>query len=235
VGAYLGTYLGGLAGSAIGYRKPRREDPQARKFRWPVLWSVIWLVGTAAVTASAAWLAQYDQWALAAVLLIHMFGASPVLCFLSARRFSDRLLLVSLAGALAGGVIGVLAIAPFGVVKGFFFVPVGAVMLGGMLGGGLVYRRLRRADPSVRPYRLVLVLNAGILLLTCFSVAVLDLLPCALHLLAVWMIGVNPVLAFVGLGRFSWRVLLLSLLFSLLGCVAGFALGCAIMGESFVL
>jgi hypothetical protein len=110
LGAWTGAYLGGLLGSGIGYRKLRRERPTP-SFGWPALWSVVGtfvMFGIPAGLFIALDLAVEDAtvWVLAGVLSGWSFVATPVWCFVVARRFSGRLLAISLLISFAGALLG---------------------------------------------------------------------------------------------------------------------------------
>ena len=110
LGAWTGAYLGGLLGSGIGYRKLRRER-STPSFGWAVLWSVVGtfvMFGIPAGLFIALDLALVDAtvWVLAGVLSGWSFVATPVWCFVVARRFSGRLLGISLLISFAGALLG---------------------------------------------------------------------------------------------------------------------------------
>jgi len=117
--------------------------------------------------------------------------------------------------------------------------------VGGTIGSAIGYRHLRKEDPKLWKYRWLLLLSVlatativGLIFLALYfdwlsgdSLAI----SVVAVLLGVWVFGANPALCFLAARKFSWRLLGISFLLSLVGMVIGFAVGCAVMGGSIVL
>ena len=134
--------------------------------------------------------------------------------------------------------------------------------VGGTLGGGICYHRLRRRDRTLPKCRWVLLCSIiSALFISALHIAALywyswaeDLEPgwvrsallgfsavsttylqvSFLMSLAVCAFAINPLICTIALKRTSWRLLVLCGIFSLVGVLCGFAVGCAVLRGSFL-
>lgn len=107
--------------------------------------------------------------------------------------------------------------------------------LGGTIGSGIGYSKLRKNKENLSKYRWLLLFSAlstAVLVGVLFAISHLDifvpLLPLVISL-GIWALAINPCICFLAARKFSWRLLLLSLLFSLLGTVIGYGIGWAVL------
>ena len=107
--------------------------------------------------------------------------------------------------------------------------------LGGTIGSGIGYNKLRKNKENLSKYRWLLLFSAlstAVLVGVLFAISHLDIFVPPLPLLislCIWVLAINPCICFLAARKFSWRLLLLSLLFSLLGTVIGFGIGWAVL------
>jgi hypothetical protein len=113
--------------------------------------------------------------------------------------------------------------------------------VGGAIGSGIGYRKLRRKHPDIRPYWVALLWSLTVMILVGAAgwVAVVSADMDAVAVTAI-LVGVgvvflvNPFVCAHVAGRWSGLVFGLSLLLSIVCMFAGFFIGWAIMGESFL-
>jgi len=134
--------------------------------------------------------------------------------------------------------------------------------VGGTLGAGIYYYKLRRREKELPKYRWVFLCSIiAALFISALYIAALrwydwvdDLEASTLRTallglsagsstylyasflmsLAVCAFAVNPLICTIALKRTSWRFLIVCGIFSLIGTLCGFAIGCAVLGGSFV-
>lgn len=113
--------------------------------------------------------------------------------------------------------------------------------LGGMIGGGITYGLSRHRPPSVRSYGWVLLWNflftlalVGIFAALIAADAKETFLTLAIVLTG-WTLLATPICCLVVGRRWSSKIVGASLCAAVLGAVAGFAIGAAIMGGSVIL
>lgn len=110
VGAYLGAYIGGAVGSGIAYKRVQRENEKVVKYRWLFLWSFLSTASIIGVLYIFTWL-EFDvpsdlQVPLLVLLAVWFVLINPCLCFIAAKKFSWRVLLVSLLFSAPTAAIG---------------------------------------------------------------------------------------------------------------------------------
>jgi hypothetical protein len=98
----------GVIGSGIGYILLRSQK-DLPKFQWIFLWSfvgAVGLLGLVYILSQGNNFPSWLTWPAWIVLAIWTLGINPCLCFLAAKRFSWRLLWISLAISLPLAAIG---------------------------------------------------------------------------------------------------------------------------------
>jgi hypothetical protein len=109
IGAYIGAYIGGVIGSGIGYKQLQRKTEIIPKYRWLFLWSLLGtggFIGSLFILDYCTDLLDWLGWPVLVVITIWTLGINPCLCFLAAKRFSWRLLWISLSISLPLAAIG---------------------------------------------------------------------------------------------------------------------------------
>jgi hypothetical protein len=98
----------GVIGSGIGYKVLRSKKEYLPKYHWLLLWSLLataGLVGLVQILNSHNIL-DWLTWPALIIFAIWTLGINPCLCFLAAKRFSWRLLWMSLGISLPLAAIG---------------------------------------------------------------------------------------------------------------------------------
>jgi hypothetical protein len=109
IGAYIGAYIGGAIGSRIGYKQLQPKKENIPKYRRLFLWSLLGtggFVGLLYILDNCTNRLDWLDWPVLILLAIWALGINPCLCFLAAKRYSWRLLWISLSISLPMAAIG---------------------------------------------------------------------------------------------------------------------------------
>lgn len=111
LGAYAGTYLGSIVGTGIGYRELMKHHNNIPRYRWVVLTSVILnVVVHACVAGIIACLPGPVPGILVVLILVVLIPCvtlgTPCLGYWYAKRFSGKLLALSISLSVLGAVLG---------------------------------------------------------------------------------------------------------------------------------
>jgi hypothetical protein len=106
VGAYLGAYFGSVVGSGVAYRRVQRDNEKEVKYRWLFLWSFLSTCTILGVIYIIVLLGiNISNWLLV-LLAVWFVLINPCVCFIAAKKFSWRILLLSLLFSVPMAAIG---------------------------------------------------------------------------------------------------------------------------------